>query len=43
MPENKADRVPLCNLFVSLLQRMGIEDDRFGHSTGTLTGLELVG
>ncbi|MCP4480934.1 MAG: DUF1552 domain-containing protein [Planctomycetaceae bacterium] len=43
MPENKAERVPLCNLFVSLLQRMGIEDDRFGHSTGTLTGLELVG
>ncbi len=32
---------PLCNLFVSMLQRMGIETDRFGSSTGTLSGLEL--
>ncbi len=32
---------PLCNLFVSMLQRMGIEADRFGSSTGTLTGLEM--
>ena len=31
---------PLCNLYVSLLQRLGIEADRFGSSTGTLTGLE---
>ena len=31
---------PLCNLYVSMLQRMGIEADRFGSSTGTLTGLE---
>lgn len=31
---------PLCNLFVSMLQRMGIEADRFGSSTGTLTGLD---
>lgn len=31
---------PLCNLFVSMLQRMGIEADRFASSTGTLTGLE---
>jgi hypothetical protein len=30
---------PLCNLFVSLLQRLGIETDRFGSSTGSLTGL----
>jgi hypothetical protein len=32
---------PLCNLYVSLLQRMGIETDRFGSSTGTMTGLEM--
>ena len=32
---------PLCNLFVSMLQRMGIEADRCGSSTGTLTGLEM--
>lgn len=32
---------PLCNLYVSMLQRLGIEADKFGTSTGTLTGLEL--
>lgn len=31
---------PLANLFVSMLQRLGIEADRFASSTGTLTGLE---
>jgi hypothetical protein len=31
---------PLCNLYVSMLQRLGIEADRFGSSTGTLSGLE---
>lgn len=31
---------PLSNLFVSMLQRLGVEADRFGSSTGTLTGLE---
>jgi hypothetical protein len=31
---------PLCNLFVSMLQRLGIEADAFASSTGTLTGLE---
>jgi hypothetical protein len=34
---------PLCNLYVSMLQRLGIEADRFGSSTGTLTGLEMAG
>jgi hypothetical protein len=33
---------PLCNLYVSMLQRLGIEADKFGSSTGTLTGLEIV-
>jgi hypothetical protein len=31
---------PLCNLFVSMLQRLGLEIDQFGSGTGTLTGLE---
>lgn len=31
---------PLPNLFVSMLQRMGIETDRFSSSTGTMRGLE---
>ncbi len=33
---------PLCNLFVTMLQRMGVETDSFGSSTGALTGLSLV-
>ncbi len=28
---------PLCNLFVSMLQNLGLEIDQFGQSTGTLT------
>lgn len=35
------DPPPLCNLFVSMLQRLGIDADQFGTSTGTLTGLEM--
>jgi len=27
---------PLCNLFVSMLQHLGVEADAFGSSTGTL-------
>lgn len=41
-PEEPRRRVPLCNLYVSLLQRFGLETDRFSMSTGTLNGLELV-
>jgi hypothetical protein len=33
---------PLSNLYVSMLQRLGIEADQFGGGTGTLTGLEMV-
>jgi hypothetical protein len=33
---------PLSNLFVSMLQQMGIESDKFGTSTGTVTGLEAA-
>jgi hypothetical protein len=32
---------PLSNLFVSMLQRLGIDADKFGSSTGTLPGLEF--
>ena len=31
--------LPLSNLFVSLLHRLGVDSDQFGSSTGTLTGL----
>jgi len=33
---------PLCNLYVSMLQRLGIEADHFGTSNGTLAGQELA-
>lgn len=33
---------PLPNLFVSMLQRMGIEQERFASATGTMRGLELA-
>ena len=34
---------PLPNLFISMLQRLGIETDHFASSTGTMRGLELKG
>ena len=37
LPSRKSKRVPLSNLYLSLLQNMGIEDDAFAHSNGTLT------
>lgn len=33
---------PLPNLFVSMLQRMGMEESSFASSTGTMTGLEMA-
>jgi len=36
------DNYPLPNLFVSMLQRMGLEVDRFATSTGTMRGLQSV-
>jgi hypothetical protein len=32
---------PLPNLFVSMLQRMGLETDKFASATGTMRGLEM--
>ncbi len=31
------ENAPLCNLFVTMLQNMGVETDSFGQSTGALT------
>ncbi len=36
-----ANPPPLCNLYVNMLQRLGIETDLFGSSSGTLSGLEF--
>lgn len=33
---------PLPNLFVNIIQRFGIEADRFASSTGTMRGLETA-
>ncbi len=37
---SQARNTPLPNVFVTILQRLGLETDRFASSTGTLTGLE---
>jgi len=34
-----APQTPLCNLYLSMLQRMGVKADSFGDSTGLLEGL----
>jgi len=33
----KKEGTPPCNLFVTVLNKMGVEADVFGQSTGTLT------
>ncbi len=42
LPLDPQNSPPLCNLYVSMLQRLGIEADTFGSSTGTLTGLDSI-
>ena len=37
---DKKHNEPLANLFVTMLQRMGIEADAFASSTGSLRGLD---
>jgi BMFP domain-containing protein YqiC len=39
---DRSRNYPLPNLFVSMLQRMGIEQASFGPSTGTMRGLEVA-
>ncbi len=34
LPASGANKVPLCNLYVDIAQRMGVEIDSFGSSTG---------
>jgi hypothetical protein len=36
------NNTPLCNLYVSMLQRLGIKAGRFGSGRTTISGLELV-
>jgi hypothetical protein len=39
---DRAQNYPLPNLFVSMLQRMGLEEGSFASSTGTMRGLEMA-
>ena len=39
---NRDRNYPLPNLFVSMLQRLGLEEGRFASSTGRMDGLELI-
>ena len=32
-----AERTPLANLHLTLMQKVGLERDKFGDSTGTIT------
>ena len=36
---NRDNNQPLCNLFVTMLQKLGIETDEFASSTGTIAAL----
>jgi hypothetical protein len=40
-PTSGLQRQPLCNLYLSLLNRMGVEAESFGTSSGTLRGLSI--
>lgn len=39
---NRDHNKPLCNLYVSMLQRLGVATNEFASSTGTVTGLVTV-
>ena len=39
---NAEENEPLANLYVNMLQRLGLEVDQFASSTGTLRGLEIA-
>jgi len=37
---DESNNMPLANLFVTMLQWLGMESDRFASSTGTIRGLD---
>ena len=39
---DKKKNMPLANLYVSMLQRLGIETDKFSSGTTTMRGLEMA-
>ena len=38
-PAEAGKKVPLCNLYLTMAQRFGVETDRFNRSTSTFTEL----
>ena len=42
LPGEKHRREPLCNLYVSMLQRFGLEVDQFNRGSSRLSALEVV-
>ena len=42
LANDKVNNYPLSNLFVSMLQRLGIETNEFSTGKGTMRGLEMV-
>jgi hypothetical protein len=34
---------PMCNLFLTMMDRMGVPTEHFGDSTGRLAGLDMDG
>ncbi|MEE2936511.1 MAG: hypothetical protein VYA84_11000, partial [Planctomycetota bacterium] len=39
---DRNDNYPLPNLFVSMLQRLGLETDTFASATSTMNGLRML-
>ena len=39
---DQVNNYPLPNLFVSMLQRLGLNEDKFATSTGTMRGLNMA-
>jgi hypothetical protein len=39
---DRSQNYPLPNLFVSILQRVGLEEEKFASSTGVMRGLEMA-
>jgi hypothetical protein len=39
---DRAQNYPLPNLFVSMLRRMGLDEDKFASSTGAMRGLDMA-
>ena len=42
LPFSQTKNAPLANLFVTMLQRLGDETDRFASSTGTINGMDMT-